>query len=299
MSKGTDGAGARLWSYDEAFCRHRGLIDAAEQRVLRERHVAIAGLGGIGGIELLTLARLGIGKFTIADPDIFDASNLNRQAGARISTLGRPKSEVLSEMVRDINPDVEVRDIGGPVTVDGAAKFLDGADLFIDAIDAFEIDVHRAAHREAARAGIYSLIAGPVGFSATWIVFSPRGMSFDRYFDFKDDVDRIDQLAAFAVGMTPGCMHLPYTDLDHFDIDDHSGPSSGAACNLTAGVVGVQTVKLLLRRGRVPVAPCFNQFDAFVGRLNRGTLRLGNRGPLQRIKRLWLSRYIRRRFGRR
>lgn len=295
MSKRNDGAGDHCWSYDEAFCRHRGLIDVTEQRVLRKRHVAIAGLGGIGGIELLTLARLGIGKFTIADPDVFDASNLNRQAGATTSTLGRPKSEVLSELVRDINPDVEVRDLGGPVTAHGAAEFLNGVDLFINAIDAFEVEVHRAAHREAARAGIYSLIAGPIGFSAAWIVFSPKGMSFDRYFDFRDDNDRIDQLAAFAVGMTPRILQLPYMDLDNCDIDTRSAPSSGAACNLTAGVVGVQTVKLLLGRGSVPVAPRYNQFDAFVGRLGHGSLRLGNRGPLQRIKRLWLSNYLRRR----
>lgn len=286
------------WSYDEAFNRHRGLINETEQRVLREKHVAIAGMGGIGGIELVTLARLGIGKFTIADPDVFEASNHNRQAGATISTIGRPKAEVMAEMIREINPEAEVRTIVGSITAGGAAEFVAGADLVIDAIDAFEIDVRRAIHREAACAGIHSLVAGPVGFGAAWIVFSPEGMSFDQYFDLRDDDDRIDHLAAFAVGMTPKCLQIPYMDLNNADIETRAGPSTGAACNLTAGVVGIQTVKLLLGRGSVPTAPHYNQFDAYLGRLENGALLFGNRGPLQRIKRLCLTNYLRRRFER-
>ncbi len=296
MSTGNDTVSGHGSSYHDAFSRHRGLINPSEQGELRGKHVAIAGLGGIGGIELLTLARLGIGKFTIADPDVFETSNLNRQAGATVSTLGRPKAEVMAEMVRDINPEAEVHDLVGPVTIEGAAEFVKDADLFIDAIDAFEIEIRRSLHREAARADIHSLVAGPVGFGATWIIFSPEGMSFDEYFDLSDSDDRIDHLAAFAVGMTPKGLHLPYMDLDNADINARSGPSSGAACNLTAGVVGVETVKLLLGRGNVPTAPHYHQFDVYVGRLNHGSLVFGNRGLIQRIKRLCLTNYLRRRF---
>jgi hypothetical protein len=112
------------WSYDKAFSRHRGLIDVGEQRVLSNKHVAVAGLGGSGGIELLTLIRLGIGRFTIADPDVFEASNLNRQAGATISTLGRPKVHVMAEMASEINPSVDVRTFHGGVANNNAEEFL-------------------------------------------------------------------------------------------------------------------------------------------------------------------------------
>ena len=67
------------WSYDEAFKANRGLISEEEQEKLRNCRVAIAGMGGVGGIHLVTLARLGIGKFTIADPDVFEVANFNRQ----------------------------------------------------------------------------------------------------------------------------------------------------------------------------------------------------------------------------
>src|SRR5207253_4308530 len=85
------------FSYDEAFSRNIGWVTSAEQRALRGKRIAIAGLGGVGGVHLLTLARLGIGAFNIADFDAFDLANFNRQAGALMSTLGRPKTEVLAQ----------------------------------------------------------------------------------------------------------------------------------------------------------------------------------------------------------
>src|SRR5436190_7249977 len=76
------------WSYEEAFRRNRGLCTDNEQHILRNSRVAIAGMGGVGGVHLVTLARLGVGKFTIADPDSFDVVNFNRQYGATMSNLG-------------------------------------------------------------------------------------------------------------------------------------------------------------------------------------------------------------------
>ena len=77
------------WSYEKAFVRHRGLLSEAEQQRLRGSRVAIVGMGGAGGSHLVTLGRLGIGKFTIADMDQFGVENFNRQQGARVSCVGR------------------------------------------------------------------------------------------------------------------------------------------------------------------------------------------------------------------
>src|SRR6516162_5311915 len=87
------------WSYELAFCRNRGIINPQEQEKLRTSHVAVAGVGGVGGIDLVTLARLGIGRFTIADPDVFEISNTNRQYGAASSTLSSPKADVMAAIV--------------------------------------------------------------------------------------------------------------------------------------------------------------------------------------------------------
>ena len=61
--------------YNKAFRRNLGLITEQEQQKLSNAHVAIVGMGGVGGIHAATLARLGIGRFSIADPDVFEISN--------------------------------------------------------------------------------------------------------------------------------------------------------------------------------------------------------------------------------
>ena len=69
------------FDYDTAFSRNIGWVTSPEQAKLRGSRIAIAGLGGVGGAHLFTLARLGIANFNIADFDEFDVHNLNRQTG--------------------------------------------------------------------------------------------------------------------------------------------------------------------------------------------------------------------------
>src|SRR5205814_484436 len=97
------------WSYEEAFSRHRGLVSAQEQAVLKRKRVAIVGQGGVGGVHLITLARLGVGGFHIADPDRFELANINRQYGANIQTLGQNKALVMAEKARAINPEIGLK----------------------------------------------------------------------------------------------------------------------------------------------------------------------------------------------
>src|SRR3546814_14103061 len=97
------------FDYATAFDRNICWITADEQQVLRRKRVAIAGMGGVGGVHLLTLARMGIGAFNISDLDSFELANFNRQAGAAISTLNRPKVEVMAGMAKDINPLLDIK----------------------------------------------------------------------------------------------------------------------------------------------------------------------------------------------
>ena len=116
--------------FTEAFSRNVGWLTPDEQRVLRTKRVAIAGLGGVGGSHLLTLTRLGVERFTIADPDIFEVVNLNRQAGAYVSTCGQRKVEVLARMARDINPDLDLRTFDTEIDGGNVSAFLHDADLY-------------------------------------------------------------------------------------------------------------------------------------------------------------------------
>jgi len=251
-------------------------------------------MGGVGGVDLVTLARLGIGRFHIADPDVFAIANVNRQYGAMRSTLGRLKVEVMAGIVRDINPEAEVRVFREAITPNNASAFLDGVDVFVDGIDAFEIDARRLLFRVAQSKGIFGLGAGPVGFSTVWVIFHPKGLSFDEYFDIHDGMDPVEKFAAYVVGMAPRATQRQYMDLAYLDFQQRCGPSTALACHLAGGVVGAEVLKILLRRGPLSAAPFFHQFDAYLGRFIRKRLWWGNRHPLQRLKRRCLVNFLRR-----
>ncbi len=281
------------WSYDTAFCRNQGLINRDEQEKLRNSRVAIAGLGGVGGVHLATLARLGIGAFHLADPDRFEAANFNRQHGANTATLGRSKAEVMAETAAAINPQADLRVFTEAVTEENVGKFLYGVNVFVDGIDFFAIEARRLLFREARHRGIWAVTAGPVGFSTAWLVFDPNGMSFDEYFDLHNGMDRWEQIIAFAVGLAPRATHLRYLDLSAVDPQSGRGPSAGLACQLCAGVAAAETMKILLNRSPIRAAPHYGQFDAYRGVLRTGRLRWGNRHPMQRFKRWYLRRRLR------
>jgi len=277
------------WNYDEAFSRNLGLISPAEQTRLRNCRVAIPGMGGVGGNHLMTLARLGVGKFRIADADTFEVKNFNRQFGSIVDNLGRPKTEVLESSAKGVNPDLEIDALTEFVSSQNVNQFLDGVDLLIDSVDFFAFEARRMLFREARKRGIWVITAGPIGFSTAWLVFDPNGMTFDDYFDVRDGMEPVDLFCAFALGLAPRSTHLPYFDFSYVESSGR-GPSVAAACSLASGVVGAEAIKILLGRGNVRVAPCYAQFDAHRCLLRKGRLWMGNRNPIQRLKRSVMRR---------
>lgn len=272
-----------VFDYERAFSRNLGWVTEAEQDVLRSKRVAIAGLGGVGGSHLLTLTRLGIGKFAIADFDRFDLVNFNRQAGAMTSTLGRPKTEVMQEMALDINPELEIRTFPGGVDEDNLDDFLEGVDLYVDALDFFAFDARRKVFAACARLRIPAITAAPLGMGAALLCFLPGGVSFEDYFRLEGR-DEPDQGLRFLLGLAPARLHLRYlADRGHVNLAEHRGPSTAMACQLCAGVAATQALKILLGRGGVVAAPHGLHFDAYLNRLKRTWRPGGNRHPLQRL----------------
>jgi molybdopterin/thiamine biosynthesis adenylyltransferase len=170
------------FSYREAFSRNIGWVTVAEQEHLRGRRVAIAGMGGVGGVHLLTLARLGIGAFHIADFDHFDIANVNRQVGATMRTLGQPKAEVLAQMARDINPEADIELFSDGVNEANLPAFLSGVDLYVDGLDFFAFAARQATFAACERLAIPAVTAAPLGMGAAVLTFLPGQMSFDDYF---------------------------------------------------------------------------------------------------------------------
>lgn len=88
----------------EEFCRTKLLVGDTAMKRLKEAHVAVFGIGGVGGHAAEALARSGVGAITLVDKDTVDISNINRQMVALHSTVGREKTEVMKERILDINP---------------------------------------------------------------------------------------------------------------------------------------------------------------------------------------------------
>lgn len=281
-----------IFDYEKAFDRNIGWITADEQRALRNKRVAIAGMGGVGGAHLLTLARMGIGAFNISDLDSFELANFNRQAGAAVSTLGRPKVEVMAEMARDIDPLLDIKSFPEGIDEANIDAFLKDVDLFVDGFDFFVPEIRAKVFRRCSELGIPSITAGPIGFGTSYIVFMPGKMTFEQYFRM-DGRPKESQYARFLLGLTPKGLHRNYlVDPSRLNLVEKRGPSSAAAVQLCAGVVGGEAVKILLGRGRVRAAPYFHQFDVYRGKFVCQRLFLGNNNPLQRLKLKMVERHI-------
>ena len=114
------------FDYGVFTTRNIGFITRAEQDRLRAGAVFVAGVGGMGGACLASLARAGVGRLAIADIDHFEVSNLNRQVFSSLDTIGQDKAAASAAAIRRINPQVELEVFGAEWTTrlsDIAARY--------------------------------------------------------------------------------------------------------------------------------------------------------------------------------
>ena len=270
------------FDYDIAFSRNLGWVTRDEQRALRGKRVAIAGLGGVGGLHLLTLARLGVGRFHLAEFDRFDLANFNRQVGASMSSLGQPKLDVMIGLARDIDPELEIVPFAAGVSADNVGAFLDGVDVFVDGLDFFAFAARETVFRACHDRNIPAVTAAPLGMGAALVNFLPGGMTFDDYFGFPDCAESEKPLR-FLLGLAPAMLHRRYlVDMSFVDLRAGRGPSTAMACHVCAGIAATEALKLLLGRGRVLAAPRSVHFDAYRNKVTHAWRPWGWRNPLQR-----------------
>lgn len=117
------------------YSKNMNLLSAEENESLRGFKVLIVGCGGLGGYIIEMLARLGIGNLVVADDDMFDETNLNRQLLSKESLIGISKSETAYNRVMEINSGITVTAVNEKITAENILKIANGCNLIFDAVD--------------------------------------------------------------------------------------------------------------------------------------------------------------------
>ena len=118
--------------WPKSLLRNRGALTPVEQQRLQRAAVVVCGCGGLGGHVIENLARIGIGRLCLVDPDLFTSSNLNRQPGALRDTLGKNKAEVMAERVHQITGNCRVHAVSRDFR---DTDVLTAMDLAVDCLD--------------------------------------------------------------------------------------------------------------------------------------------------------------------
>lgn len=272
-----------IFDYKEAFSRNIGWITESDQQTLRCKRIAIAGMGGVGGSHLLTLTRLGIGNFNIADFDKFELANFNRQVGASVPHIDKEKAATMDKLAHDINPELDIKLFEQGVNEDNLDEFLTGVDLYIDGLDFFVLDIRQKVFARCYQLGIPCITAAPLGMGTALITFMPGRMSFEQYFKLAG-YDPMVQQIRFLIGLSPAFLHTSYlVDKSRVNFENKKGPSTPMACEICAGATATEALKILLKRGKVQCAPWGYQFDAFKNKFKRTWRPWGNSNPVQKI----------------
>ncbi|MEN6530818.1 MAG: HesA/MoeB/ThiF family protein [Anaerolineaceae bacterium] len=148
----------------ERYLRNHDAISESEQAILATKRVLVVGCGGLGGMVIECLARIGVGHLRVVDGDVFEESNLNRQLLSSTMNLGRPKVLAAQQRIMAVNPLVEVDAVQADLAAENAMELLAGCDVAVDCLD--NIPVRLVLQQAAKTAGVpvvHGAVAGWLG----------------------------------------------------------------------------------------------------------------------------------------
>lgn len=155
----------------ERYLRNHNAISEGEQAILATKRVLVVGCGGLGGMVIECLARIGVGHLRVVDGDVFEESNLNRQLLSSTMNLNRPKTLAAKQRVMAINPLVEVDVVQAELTEENNADLLADCDVAVDCLDNIPA---RLLLQQAAKTAEVPLVHGAVaGWNGRICVIQP------------------------------------------------------------------------------------------------------------------------------
>lgn len=279
--------------YRDRTDRNIGWITRPEQAIIQNSVVSIAGTGGMGGNVAQIMIRLGIGELRIADPQSFDLSNINRQLGAGLHTVGKSKALETARILRNTTDDYRLIIYPQGIEAGMIEDFVRGSDVIIDEIEFWNIGSCILMHQIARSLGIPILNCLTVGFATYLHYFSPDsarvedmvGLTLDEALDLErrfldGNLNSIEQsqlmhsiLDCFIPDL-PRYFSTPDGDKDHEYILhrlEHEGTASIISTNppVAGGIVANQALFLMLRRNGItrsiptlPATPNYYVFDS-------------------------------------
>ena len=210
----------------ERYSRNIGVITADEQQILSQKAVCVIGCGGLGGGVIENLVRMGVGKLTVVDSDVFDVTNLNRQVLSNENNIGKAKAAEAAEQMNLINSGTEITPIQVKLTEENCTRIIAGHDLVIDAVDNIKTRILLEAACEKEQ---ITLIHGAIGgWSGQVAAIRPGDKLISNIYGSQIDEDKHEcDLDADAV------------------IDTSSGNPSFTAATVSA-IQSAEAIKVLL-----------------------------------------------------
>jgi molybdopterin/thiamine biosynthesis adenylyltransferase len=266
--------------YQGSFCRNIGIFTEAEQERLKKSTIAVAGMGGVGGLLAERLIRLGVGNIRITDLGAFEQSNLNRQFGSSMLSLEQNKAEAVYKEIRDINPKAQISysDTGIKSEAD-AINFVDGCDLVIDEMDYGAWRESIFLQRAARNRGIYYLFSGAIGFGALLTNFDPQGITLEEYNKLPPDVDlnNIKEISVPAERILPVVPSYAGTAMSMDMIQEIiAGQRPVPTCSIGVGLASIlaasEAISIILRRKEIVKAPQYIYIDLLDQKFIIGTV---------------------------
>lgn len=229
--------------YWEMLTRQMPLVSESEQKKFKNAKITVIGCGGIGGLTIEMLARMGVGELVLVDEDAFDMTNLNRQTLSTHSNIGQLKSEVAAKRVKEINPYVNVTSYNEHVDEANIDKLIEESRIAIDALDNVltRVIVSRKA-RQHKIPFIHGAVHGTLGQITT---FLPNTISYEEMFNLPSlNRDLTEDTMESLKNVTSG-----------------TPPVIGPTPNLVSCLEAMEAFKIITGIGKVTVAPKLLTFD--------------------------------------
>lgn len=263
---------SQAFSYESHTARNQGYIDPAVQDRIRRTTLLIAGCG-IGSSIAVGAARMGFERFILADGDVVDSHNLNRQF-YDFADIGKSKVHALESAILRINPSAAVKPVPSNLDESNIKALVGEADMVIDTVDFLDLPAILALHDEAHVQGKPVLTALSVGFGAlVWCFDGTSDVTLRSM--LQADIDVCGSTAEYARVFSSFFGRLrPWMDVAVVENIAHviERMRDGAPCpasQVAAGSFGVAALSLALMRKMLagepaPMAPTmvFHSFDS-------------------------------------